>query len=134
MQAILAIPNHTTGENQLSRRNPKLCQTPSTIVSDQGSPTGSKLPPDFLGNAAYLLLADKMALGPELLEAAGLGAISFQEHMEASDGLERLAISQIPVTNARVMWPSKLLTEQTNTRAIATIGAAIDSGMSTFTS
>ena len=118
-KAISAIPNHTTGENQLARRSPEPCNTLSKFESNQHCSKGDKLPPDFLGNAAYLLLADKMALGPELLEAAGLGAISFQEHIKASDGLERLAISQIVVTNARVMWLNKLLTEQTNTKAIA---------------
>ena len=73
-KAILAIPNHTTGENQLARRGPEPCNTLSKLDSNQNCPKGDKLPPDFLGNAAYLLLADKMALGPELLEAAGLGA------------------------------------------------------------
>lgn len=68
-------------------------------------------------------MAEKMSLGPELLEAAGLGAISFQERMQSKDGLEGLAISQLLVTHKRVMWLSKLLTEQTNTRAIATISA-----------
>jgi hypothetical protein len=131
-KALLAIPNHATGENQLARRNSEPCNTLSKLDSNQNCPKGDNLPPDFLGNAAYLLLADKMALGPTLLEAAGLGAISFQEHMETGDGLERLAISQILVTNARVMWLSKLLTEQTNTKAIAIISAAIDSGISTF--
>jgi hypothetical protein len=132
-KAIPAIPNHTTGENQLARRSLGPCNTLSKPDSNQNCPKNDTLPPDFLGNAAYLLLADKMALGPKLLEAAGLGAISFQEHMEASDGLERLAISQILVTNARVMWLSKLLTEQTNTKAVGIISAAIDSGVSTFT-
>jgi hypothetical protein len=124
--------NHTCSD-ELARSSPERRHTLSTVVSNQGCPTNDTLPPDFVGNAAYLLLADKMALGPELLEAAGLGAISFQEHMEASDGLERLAISQILVTNARVMWLSKLLTEQTNTKTLATISAAIDGGVSTFT-
>jgi hypothetical protein len=94
--------------------------------------SGDKLPPDFLGTAAYLSLADKIALGPELLEAAGLGAISFQEQMQSKDGLERLAISQVLVTHGRVMWLSKLLTEQTNTKAITAISASIDSALSTF--
>ena len=53
----------------------------SKFESNQHCSKGDKLPPDFLGNAAYLLLADKMALGPELLEAAGLGAGEFQRRM-----------------------------------------------------
>ncbi len=131
VKGISAIPNQTPGD-QLARRSPEPCQTLSTVGSTPPCPTGDKLPPDFLGTAAYLSLADKMAFGPELLEAAGLGAISFQEQIQCKDGLERLAISQMLVTHARVMWLSKLLTEQTNTKAIATISAAIDSGLSAF--
>jgi hypothetical protein len=118
--------------NAIAERSPEPCQTLSTVVSTAPCPTPAKLPPDFLGTAAYLSLADKMALGPELLEAAGLGAVGFQEQIQCKDGLERLAISQVLVTHARVMWLSKLLTEQTNTKAIATISAAIDSGLSAF--
>ena len=73
-----------------------------------------------------------MALGPELLEAAGLGAVGFQDQIQSKDGLERWAISQVLVTHGRVMWLSKLLTEQTSTKAMATISASIDSALSTF--
>jgi len=52
--------------------------------------------------------------------------------MQSKDGLERLAISQLLVTHGRVMWLSKLLTEQTNTKAITAISASIDSALSTF--
>ena len=124
--------NLTTGANQLARRSPEPCRALSTDAPKKDGLTGDKLPPDFLGTAAYLLVADKMSLGPELLEAAGLGAISFQEHMQSKDGLERLAISQLLVTHGRVMWLSKLLTEQTKTKAIATLSASIDSALSTF--
>jgi hypothetical protein len=104
----------------------------SSAALNRTTSTGNKLPPDFLGTAAYLLVADKMSLGPELLEAAGLGAISFQEHMQSKDGLEGLAISQLLVTHTRIMWLTKMLSEQTNTKAIATISASIDSALSTF--
>ena len=121
----------TTVSSELARPGME-CQGLSLAAQNRTGTTGDKLPPDFLGTAAYLLMAEKMSLGPELLEAAGLGAISFQEHMQSKDGLERLAISQLLVTHGRVMWLSKLLTEQTNTKAIATISASIDSALSTF--
>ena len=50
-----------------------------------------------------------MALGPELLEAAGLGAVGFQDQIQSKDGLERWAISQVLVTHGRVMWLSKIV-------------------------
>ena len=128
----LVSQNLTIGANQLARRSPEPCQTLSTGMLKKDGLSGDKLPPDFLGTAAYLLVADKMSLGPELLEAAGLGAISFQEHMQSKDGLERLAISQLLVTHGRVMWLSKLLTEQTSTKAITAISASIDGALSTF--
>jgi hypothetical protein len=104
----------------------------SSIALNSSGAIANKLPPDFLGTAAYLLVAEKMSLGPALLEAAGLGAMGFQEHMQSKDGLEGLAISQLLVTHGRVMWLSKLLTEQTNTKAITAISASIDSALSTF--
>src|ERR1700730_7253874 len=124
--------NLTMGVNQLARRSPEPCQMLSTGMLKKDGLSGDKLPPDFLGTAAYLLVAEKMSLGPELLEATGLGAIGFQEQMQSKDGLERLAISQVLVTHGRVMWLSKLLTEQTSTKAITAISASIDSALSTF--
>ena len=128
----LVSQNLTIGANQLARRSPEPCQTLSTGMLRKDGLSGDKLPPEFPGTAAYLLIAEKMSLGPELLEAAGLGAISFQEHMQSKDGLERLAISRLLVTHGRVMWLSKLLTEQTSTKAITAISASIDSALSTF--
>jgi hypothetical protein len=113
--------NHT-GPSKLTRPRMEPQESPSVALNPSGA-IANKLPPEFPGTAAYLLMAEKMSLGPELLEAAGLGAISFQERMQSKDGLEGLAISQLLVTHGRVMWLSKLLTEQTNTRAIATISA-----------
>ena len=117
----LAKVDHT-GPSKLTRPRMEPQELSSIALNPSGT-IANTLPPDFLGTAAYLLVAEKMSLGPELLEAAGLGAISFQERMQSKDGLEGLAISQLLVTHGRVMWLSKLLTEQTNTRAIATISA-----------
>ena len=122
--------NHA-GPSKLTRPHVEPRELSSIALNSSGA-IANKLPPDFLGTAAYLLVAEKMSLGPALLEAAGLGAISFQEHMRSKDGLERLAISQVLVTHGRVMWLSKLLTEQTNTKAITAISASIDSALSTF--
>ena len=107
-ESLLVNVNHT-GSSQLARPRVE-CQERSLAAQNRPSASGDKLPPDFLGTAAYLLVADKRLLGPELLEAAGLGAIGFQGHMQSKDGLERLAISQLLVTHGRVMWLSKLLT------------------------
>jgi hypothetical protein len=126
----LAKVNHS-GPSKLTRPHVEPRELSSIALNPPGA-IANKLPPDFLGTAAYLSLADKMALGPELLEAAGLGAIGFQDQIQSKDGLERLAISQVLVTHGRVMWLSKLLTEQTNTKAITAISASIDSALSTF--
>ena len=129
-ESLLVNVNHT-GPSELARPRVE-CQERSLAAQNRTGTTGDKLSPDFLGTAAYLSLADKMALGPELLEAAGLGAIGFQDQIQSKDGLERLAISQVLVTHGRVMWLSKLLTEQTSTKAITAISASIDSALSTF--
>src|ERR1700687_860687 len=129
-ESLLVNVNHT-GSSELARPRVE-CQERSLAAQNRTGTSGDKLPPDFLGTAAYLSLSDKMALGPELLEAAGLGAIGFQDQIQSKDGLERLAISQLLVTHGRVMWLSKLLTEQTSTKAIATISASIDRCLSTF--
>ena len=129
--AVSPLKVNHTGPSELTR--PRMePQELASAAAPNPIGTSDKLPPDFLGTAAYLLVAEKMSLGPELLEAAGLGAISFQEHMQSKDGLERLAISQLLVTHGRVMWLSKLLTEQTSTKAITAISASIDSALSTF--
>ena len=64
--------------NAIAECNSVPCHNLSTVRSSPRYPTGDKLPPDFLGTKAYLLVADNMSLGPELLEAAGLGAIVFK--------------------------------------------------------
>ena len=115
-ESLLVNVNHT-GSSELARPRVER-QELSLAAQNRTRTSGDKLPPDFLGTAAYLLVAEKMSLGPELLQAAGLGAIGFQEHMQSKDGLERLAISQLLVTHGRVMWLSTLLTEQANTKAI----------------
>ena len=60
--------NHT-GSSELARPRVER-QELSLAAQNRTRTSGDKLPPDFLGTAAYLLVAEKMSLGPELLEAA----------------------------------------------------------------
>ena len=60
--------NHT-GPSKLTRPRMEPQELSSIALNSSGA-IANKLPPDFLGTAAYLLVAEKMSLGPELLEAA----------------------------------------------------------------
>jgi hypothetical protein len=67
-ESLLVNVNHT-GSSELARPRVER-QELSLAAQNRTRTSGDKLPPDFLGTAAYLLVAEKMSLGPELLEAA----------------------------------------------------------------
>ncbi len=88
--------------------------------------------PDLVGDAAYLLVTDKMLLPEEMRDASTLGAASFHKQMRPTDPLERLALSQALLAHARAAWLTKLLTDQTDAQSLGVISEACERATGSF--
>jgi hypothetical protein len=107
----------------------------STLIGPNQDSVSQELknfPPGLLGDCAYIILSESMLPSGQPLEAAALGAVSFQEQMRPNDGLERLALTQALAAHARAAWLTQRLTAQTNPKSLGIISEACERAAGTF--
>jgi len=129
----LPAPNRAEA-TQLALVQPQALQTATTTSAEHALTRRdlAKMHADIVGAAAYMELSRQIPMPPELLDAAGSGAIGFQHSMRPRDGVERLAISQMLLAHLRAAWLTHLLAREKDMKSFAAISEGCERAAGTF--